>query len=105
VPLIVVHGERDTTVHPANADQLVAQWLTAQGGESVPETTESVVGERQATRTIYRDGGGHSLAERWRVRDLGHAWSGGSPDGSHTDARGPDASAEMVRFFLEHPRT
>lgn len=106
VPLILFHGERDMTVSPRNADQLRSQWLTAHGGgEAVSETTESIGGGHRATRTVDRDRRGRTLVEQWRVEGLGHAWSGGSPSGSYTDARGPDASAEMVRFFREHPRT
>jgi poly(3-hydroxybutyrate) depolymerase len=43
---------------------------------------------------------GHARAsELWRVAGLGHAWSGGDPRGGHADAAGPDATAEMLRFF------
>jgi poly(hydroxyalkanoate) depolymerase family esterase len=114
VPAIVFHGDCDKTVHPRNADHLLEHYCTAKttgsrdaAGGSTPRGTVSqgrVPGGHAYTRTTYRDAGGRAIVERWTVHGLGHAWSGGSSSGSYTDPKGPDASAEMVRFFNQHPQ-
>jgi poly(hydroxyalkanoate) depolymerase family esterase len=91
IPLIVFQGGRDTTVAPANAAALLGPW-------SRTATAEVAEGPGW-TRRAYRDRDGRVVAEWWTVHALGHAWSGGSPEGSFADPDGPDASAELVRFF------
>jgi poly(hydroxyalkanoate) depolymerase family esterase len=103
VPTIVFHGDRDTTVHPNNGDRIIEQSAKATG-----PTTKRVRGRvpdgHAYTRTILIDAGGRAISEHWNIHGAGHAWSGGSPAGSYTDPRGPDATREMLRFFLEHSR-
>ncbi|MBA3774800.1 MAG: PHB depolymerase family esterase [Ramlibacter sp.] len=101
VPTIVFHGDADGTVHPSNGDQVVA----ACAGRSSSVQTEQVRNGsgRACTRRVHTDAvDGRILAEHWLVHGAPHAWSGGSPRGSYTDSRGPDATAEMARFFLQH---
>jgi poly(hydroxyalkanoate) depolymerase family esterase len=101
--LIVFHGDQDRTVAPVNADRLIASRVT-RGTRPVqgPTTTRGGgKGRHSHTREVYRDDVGWSVAERWTVHGAGHAWSGGSAVGSYTDPQGPDASAEMLRFFLQ----
>ena len=104
VPAIVFHGDQDTTVHPNNGDQVIAQ-LTEALATDARVTVEDgrVPGGRAYTRTVHRDAADHSIFEQWVIHGAGHAWSGGSLAGSYTDPQGPDATREMLRFFLEHP--
>lgn len=106
VPMIVFHGDRDSTVNQRNAEQILNQRLSDLDATPPKASVRQgqVRGGRSYTHSVYRDSGGEPVAERWIVHGAGHAWSGGGPRGSYTDANGPDASMEMVRFFMEHPR-
>jgi poly(hydroxyalkanoate) depolymerase family esterase len=103
VPTIVFHADRDGTVHPRNGDQVMSQ-----AGAALPQGLRTevehgqVAGGHAYSRTIHADANGRAQLEQWLVHGGGHAWSGGSPAGSYTDPRGPDASREMLRFFLSH---
>jgi poly(hydroxyalkanoate) depolymerase family esterase len=99
IPTIVFHGDADRTVNPCNSDRVIAQagqeaaWTKMTTGGETP-------GGRAYTRTVHLDDAGGEVLEQWVLHGAGHAWSGGSASGSYTDARGPDASREMIRFFL-----
>ena len=100
VPAIVFHGDRDTTVSPRNGDAVAAQ---SAGGARLGTRVEEgqVLDGHSYTRTVWTDAAGRVVVEHWALHGASHAWAGGSPDGSYTDPRGPNASREMVRFFLE----
>jgi poly(hydroxyalkanoate) depolymerase family esterase len=99
VPTIVFHGDRDTTVHPDNGDRILEQ--SAKATSPATKVLRGRVPDGHAyTRTIVTDRSGLVISEHWNVHGGGHAWSGGSPAGSYTDPRGPDATREMLRFFL-----
>jgi poly(hydroxyalkanoate) depolymerase family esterase len=101
VPAIVFHGDRDATVNPRNGDAVVAQ--LAQAARLATRTEQGQVpGGHAWRRSLHADADGRTVVEQWVVHGAGHAWFGGSPAGSYTDPRGPDATKEMLRFFLEH---
>jgi poly(hydroxyalkanoate) depolymerase family esterase len=103
VPVIVFHGDRDDVVHSANGEAVLEQFLrpaAASQDESLRRTHERNTSFGYS-RTAMMDSAGRSVAEYWELHDAGHAWSGGSPAGSYTNPSGPNASAEMLRFFLD----
>lgn len=101
LPAIIFHGDRDTTVHPSNADRVAAQYSTSR---QVGATVEKgkVANGHGYTCTTHRNAKGETHLEQWRVNGAGHAWSGGSTKGSYTDPKGPNATKEMLRFFFQH---
>ena len=111
VPTIVFHGDADETVHPRNGEQIIAAvvGLAAASGEGrAPppprvEASDTDSG-RNHTRTVHHTDNGSATAEHWVVHGAGHAWSGGLAAGSFTDADGPDATREMLRFFFDPAR-
>ena len=102
VPTIVFHGDRDTIVHPRNADHVITRSMRATNWQKKVRRGQ-VPGGHAYTCTIHTDANGQAIVEQWCIHGAGHAWSGGSPAGSYTDPRGPDAAKEMLRFFRDHP--
>jgi poly(hydroxyalkanoate) depolymerase family esterase len=91
-PAIIFHGSADTTVAPLNAGRLAGQLdqTEQRAGDGAKRRFDVLSGRNEAGRAV----------EVWRIDGAGHAWSGGHPNGTYTDPDGPDASAEMVRFFM-----
>ncbi len=105
VPAIVFHGDRDPTVNVRNGAAIVEQ--AVRGRVAAPDQREAHTGRspdgRVYHRTVHAEASGRAVVEHWVLSGAGHAWSGGCASGSFTDAGGPDASAEMIRFFLSQP--
>jgi poly(hydroxyalkanoate) depolymerase family esterase len=109
VPIILFQGDSDRTVNCINAGQIVEHWIAdadgwARGEPRIKQEHGQVAGGHTYVRSRTVAADGMPDVEHWIVHHLGHAWSGGSALGSFTDPKGPDATAEMVRFFREHPK-
>lgn len=107
VPVIVFHGDRDSSVAHSNAEKIISVRLSAEpepvADQPEPVSSQGDEGGRSYTRTVHAGTDG-TIAESWLLEGTGHAWSGGHAGGSYVDPQGPDASAEMVRFFGDHRR-
>jgi poly(hydroxyalkanoate) depolymerase family esterase len=105
VPVITFHGDRDTTVHAVNSQEIVSAAGKAAGVPLNVRVEEGRSGSGSSyRREVSTDADGTVFIEQWTISGAGHAWSGGDPSGSYTDPKGPEASREMVRFFLERKR-
>ena len=110
IPLMDIQGTKDPYVNPINSDQLVAQWVQTndllddgKDNDSItksPVTAEGAVPNGYSyTKYSYRDRKGHVVVEKLVVNGLGHAWSGSTTANQFADAKGPDATMEIWRFF------
>jgi poly(hydroxyalkanoate) depolymerase family esterase len=100
VRAIIFHGAEDTMVHPSNGGMIFSDARSSLAGGARLIEREDEQGGRRFQRTMLVAPDGHARVEHWEIEGLGHAWSGGNPKGSHADRHGPDASHEMLRFFL-----
>lgn len=108
MPTLVIHGEGDGVVAPINGAQAARQWFLTNAlamGQPLDTTSgatdrsERVEGGYLVRQQTYRAKDGTPLSRLVMVRELGHAWSGGAPEGSFTDPRGPSATAMILDFF------
>jgi poly(hydroxyalkanoate) depolymerase family esterase len=116
VPTIVFHGTNDMTVVPKNGDQVVQQWIqtnqlasrgtyTANFHHPTQATPGQVPNGHSYVVATWNANNGDEVQSYWKIGGMGHAWSGGSSAGSHTDPHGPSASVAMYNFFMAHPMT
>ena len=109
VPTLVIHGDRDKTVNPVNAEHIIEQArLAATNGAASQPLVESpprrIAGPRHAyvQRDYERDG--RTVLRRIAVEDLDHAWSGGDDRHPFNDPKGPDASRLIWDFVKDFRR-
>jgi poly(hydroxyalkanoate) depolymerase family esterase len=111
VPAIVIHGSKDDTVNPVNAEQVVEQFIAmsslADGANTaLTDVTRSESGgDRYPYETRDYRRGDMLLLRKVLVEGLDHSWSGG--DGAHAfnDPKGPDASRMIWEFFAGFQRS
>jgi len=77
IPLYVIQGSVDASVNVENAKLLAVQWRGVNNG----------------------------FVDTWIIEGLGHAWSGGSKEGTFTDDKTPDASRAIVEFLLKSEKS
>jgi poly(hydroxyalkanoate) depolymerase family esterase len=104
VPLLVIHGTADAVVAPGNGAAAAAQWAGALG--AAPDPAAPAADGAATPARPWRERrwllGGAPVVRLVEVEGLGHAWSGGSPAGTFTDARGPSAAELVVAHALAH---
>jgi poly(3-hydroxybutyrate) depolymerase len=71
----VWHGDADRTVNPANADEIVKQWLAVHQLPSAPTSQDTVDGH---PHQVWRAGDGETIVEAYTINNMPH----GTPIGS-----------------------
>ena len=84
------HGTADATVNSANADAILAQWLSVHGLDDLPTATDMVAGHRHRT---WHDAAGRPVLEDYRIANVGH--------GTPLATTGEDACGHAMPHMLE----
>ena len=98
------HGDGDSVVNPANLTALTTMFVALHERALAGRLDVATERVSNAVRTVYRRVDETPMIETWLVTDMGHAWSGGDPRGTHTFPAGPDATEHMLRFLVDTPR-
>lgn len=110
VPTLVIHGDRDESVNPVNADQMVAflkaraEFIEPSAGPLSESAERRIDGGGRTYRqqdTVQRD---RVVLRQVMVEGLGHAWSGGDDRYQFNDASGPEASRLILDFVMQYQR-
>jgi len=86
----VWHGDADTTVRPDNGEAVALQWADVHGLPSQPGAVET---QGAVQRSVWLDGRGAPVVERFVIHGLGH--------GAPLATLGPDGCGAAGPFLLE----
>ena len=115
VPVLVVHGTKDSVVNIVNGRQATRQFLQTSdyGDDGVANdsirpvatqvTRAGVPGGRAYTVEDYVYGGS-LVARHIEIQGMDHAWPGGDSRYPFADPSGPDGTSIMWDFFRQHTR-
>ena len=102
--LSVWHGSADRTVNPANADEIVKQWLDVHGLPPAPMSTGEVDGH---PREVWWNAEGETVVESYTITDMAHGTPLGASDnderygeeGAFLIEAGISSSYHIANFF------
>ena len=109
-PLIILHGDADDTVTELNATGLIKVWekLLETAPQALQLTREErVFADTESARAYSQTDlqrGGRIVVRSLRIHGLAHDWSGGDATVQFNDAKGPDASVAIWKFFERQRR-
>ena len=99
-PLLIIQGNKDAVVAPINAERLLKQWTGAvEQMLKRPLQSTTVVYEDDPMQRVTVADADRVWVESWTFGGLGHAWSGGSSEGSYTAPTFPRATDLILAFF------
>ncbi len=110
VPTLVIHGDRDTTVNPVNADRIIeqlkarAELIDPSGGALLASGEHRIESGGRTYRQQDYTQRGRIMLRKVLVEGLGHAWSGGDSHYDFNEADGPDASRLILDFVMQYRR-